>query len=269
MPRADMQKYQAIDEQQVIQASAVDPKSVTPSAPLITDFTIISSETPQPTRQNFISRVYIILWFQLLVTSTFIGLCNQNKSVQKFMVSQAGISIMWLSMICILIMSCCLMCLSSSIRKCPGSGMYLTLFTGCMSYIMGYIGIAYKLTTLLLAGLSTLGIFSGLTLYAVQTKYDYTEMGGYLISCLLGFILFGFMATFIHSSTISIIYSSAGSMLFSFYIVYDTQLIVGGNHRKIMFHIDDYVLAAVSLYLDVINLFLYLLDLISGGSPRN
>ena len=178
-----MQKYQAIDEQQVIQASAVDPKTVTPSAPLITDFTIISSETPQPIRQNFISRVYIILWFQLLVTSTFIGLCNQNKPVQKFLVSQAGLSIMWLSMICILIMSCCLMCISSSIRKCPGSCMYLTLFTGCMSYIMGYIGIAYKLTTLLLAGLSTLGIFSGLTLYAVQTKYDYTEMGGYLIAC--------------------------------------------------------------------------------------
>ena len=115
----------------------------------------------------------------------------------------------------------------------------------------------------------SLGIFSGLTLYAVQTKYDYTEMGGYLISCLLGFVLFGFMATFIHSSKISIIYSSAGSMLFSFYIVYDTQLIVGGNHRKIMFHTDDYVLAAVSLYLDVINLFLYLLDLISGGFPRD
>ena len=76
-----MKKYQAIDGQQVIQASAVESKSVTPPAPLATDFTIISAETPQPTRQNFISRVYIILWFQLLVTSTFIGLCNQNKSV--------------------------------------------------------------------------------------------------------------------------------------------------------------------------------------------
>ena len=53
-------------------------------------------------------------------------------------------------------------------------------------------------------------------------------------------------------------------MLFSFYIVYDTQLIVGGKHRKIMFHIDDYVLAAVSLYLDVINLFLMILRLLNG-----
>ena len=41
-------------------------------------------------------------------------------------------------------------------------------------------------------------------------------------------------------------------------------LIVGGNHRSIMFHIDDYVLAAVSLYLDIINLFLMLLDLLNG-----
>ena len=50
----------------------------------------------------------------------------------------------------------------------------------------------------------------------------------------------------------------------SFYIVYDTQLIVGGEHKKIMFHTDDYVLASVSLYLDVINLFLMILRLLNG-----
>ena len=47
------------------------------------------------------------------------------------------------------------------------------------------------------------------------------------------------------------------------YIVYDTQLIVGGEH-KIMFHTDDYVLASVSLYLDVINLFLMILKFLNG-----
>ena len=38
-------------------------------------------------------------------------------------------------------------------------------------------------------------------------------------------------------------------MVFSFYIVYDTQLIVGGKHRKYQFSTDDYVIASVSFYL--------------------
>ena len=46
--------------------------------------------------------------------------------------------------------------------------------------------------------------------------------------------------------------------------VYDTQLIVGGSHRKIQFSEDDYVLASIILYLDVINLFLFILDLLPG-----
>jgi len=135
--------------------------------------------------------------------------------------------------------------------------------------MVGYAGVTYKVTTLLLAGISTLGIFSGLTLYAVQTKYDYTDMGGYLLAFLLGFIIFGLMLSFADAPTAHIVYASIGSVIFSFYIVYDTQLIIGGEHRKVMFHTDDYVLAAISLYLDVINLFIYMVDLLSGGSPNN
>jgi protein lifeguard len=48
-------------------------------------------------------------------------------------------------------------------------------------------------------------------------------------------------------------------------MVYDAQLIFGGKHRKYQFGIDDYVFASLSLYLDIINLFLIIL----GGSRRN
>jgi len=157
-------------------------------------------------------------------------------------------------------------CRHDIIKTCPGSGIYLTLFTGASTYILGYVGVVTSSETLLLAGLSTLGIFSGLSLYAVQTKYDYTDKGGYLLALLLGLVICGLFIPFTSLPILSIVYSSAGSIIFSFYIVYDTQLIVGGHHRSIMFHIDDYVLASVSLYLDIINLFLMLLDLLNGRS---
>ena len=228
------------------------------------EFTIITADTPQPTRQKFITRVYSILWAQLMVTSIFIGCCNQIQALQDFMVSGLGPVFVFPCFIIMALLSCMMYCQQDLIKTCPGSGVYLTLFTGSTSYILGYIGAVNNPEILLLAGLSTVGIFSGLSLYAVQTKYDYTDKGGYLIAFLLGLIIFGIFIPFTSLPILSIMYSSIGSIIFSFYIVYDTQLIVGGNHRSIMFHIDDYVIASVSLYLDIINLFLMLLDLLNG-----
>jgi protein lifeguard len=58
-----------------------------------------------------------------------------------------------------------------------------------------------------------------------------------------------------------IIFSAGILLLFSVYIVYDTQLIVGGEHRKLSFSIDDYAFAALMLYVDIIQLFLSILEL--------
>ena len=258
--KPSLQKYNAIDNEQsgsVIQAQLI------PQNP---EFTIITGDTPQPTRQKFISRVYSILWAQLMITSIFIGCCNQIQPLQKFMISDWGSTLVFPCFILMIVLSCMVYGQHDLIKTCPGSGVYLTLFTGATTYILGYVGISTNPETLLLAGLSTLGIFSGLSLYAVQTTYDYTDKGGYLLASLLGLIILGIFIPFTGLPILSIVYSSAGSIIFSFYIVYDTQLIVGGNHRNIMFNIDDYVLAAVSLYLDIINLFLMLLDLLNGRS---
>ena len=51
--------------------------------------------------------------------------------------------------------------------------------------------------------------------------------------------------------------------LFSCYIVWDVQMIVGGKHQRAnQFGPDDYIIAAIALYLDIVNLFLYLLELL-------
>lgn len=50
-----------------------------------------------------------------------------------------------------------------------------------------------------------------------------------------------------------------------FYLVYDTQLIIGGQHKRMQFDMDDYVLAALSIYLDIINLFILILRLLNDS----
>lgn len=61
--------------------------------------------------------------------------------------------------------------------------------------------------------------------------------------------------------TMRLIYAALGALLFSFYIVFDTQLIVGGKHKH-GFSIDDYAMAAICIYIDIIQLFLFILQLL-------
>ena len=60
------------------------------------------------------------------------------------------------------------------------------------------------------------------------------------------------------------IYASIGALIFCCYLVFDTQLMLGGKH-KYSISPEEYIMAALNLYLDIINLFLYILMLVGGG----
>ena len=60
-----------------------------------------------------------------------------------------------------------------------------------------------------------------------------------------------------------LIYCLLGVILFSFYLIFDTQLILGGEGKYASIGNDDYILAAMILYLDIINIFIYILQLLT------
>jgi FtsH-binding integral membrane protein len=62
------------------------------------------------------------------------------------------------------------------------------------------------------------------------------------------------------------IYSVLGASLFSFYLAYHTKLTVGGKHTKYQMNEKDYIFGAMSLYDDIINMFIYILRLIGEDS---
>jgi len=61
-------------------------------------------------------------------------------------------------------------------------------------------------------------------------------------------------------------YAAAGALIFMVYIVYDTQLMMGGKH-KYAIDPEEYVFAALNLYLDIVNLFMYILSIV--GIAKN
>ena len=60
-----------------------------------------------------------------------------------------------------------------------------------------------------------------------------------------------------------IAYGSIGALIFSLYIVFDTQLMMGGKHKYAL-DPEEYIFAALNLYLDIINLFLYILMIVGA-----
>jgi FtsH-binding integral membrane protein len=144
-------------------------------------------------------------------------------------------------------------------KSYPMNLFFLTGFTGLEAYSVSVIVSFFDTRIVLQAVLLTAGIFVGLTLFACQTKYDFTSWMPYLFGGLWALILFGFVAAFFPwSSTSELIYGGLAALIFSGYILVDTQLIM--RH----YHVEEEIAAAISLYLDVINLFLAILRILNS-----
>lgn len=119
------------------------------------------------------------------------------------------------------------------------------------------------LQVLLAVGITAL-VCLALTLFATQTKYDFTMCGGVLVVAMVIFLVFGIAAIFIKGKIITLVYASIGALLFSIYLIYDTQLMMGGEH-KYSISPEEYIFAALNLYLDIVNIFMYILTIIGAS----
>ncbi|KAF1395744.1 Protein lifeguard 1, partial [Spheniscus magellanicus] len=97
-------------------------------------------------------------------------------------------------------------------------------------------------------------------IFSLQTKYDFTSCRGVLIICLAVLIVFSILCIFIRNRIMDIIYASLGALLSSCFLAVDTQMILG--NKQLALSPEEYVFAALNLYTDIINIFLYILAII-------
>lgn len=96
----------------------------------------------------------------------------------------------------------------------------LALFTLFESFSVGIITSFYDTKIVLEALAITSFVFLGLTLFAMQTKYDLTSLSGVLYAGLLGFLGVGLVRLFLPaSSTFELVYAGFGTLLFSGYVL--------------------------------------------------
>ena len=215
-------------------------------------------------RHAFIRKVYLILLAQLSVTFGFATLALLEPSVKAFLAENTVLVLVLglLGFPIIIALFCC-----GLARVTPWNYLLLGVFTLSVSLMVGTIVGAYTVDSVLIALGITLLAFAILTLYACQTKTDFTVCGGVLLVALSIFfvagIIFMFFPSFANAKLTQIIYGSIGALIFSVYIIYDTQLIMGGH--KYQLGPEDYIFGAMALYLDIINLFLNILRVVGAA----
>jgi len=213
------------------------------------------SEATIDIRMAFVRKVYSILTVQLLATAALSSVSFFSVSYKDWI--QSNQWAMWVS----LFGAIGFMLLTYWKRKSyPTNLLFLGGFTALEAYSISVIVSFYQSRIVLQAVLLTAGIFIALTLFACQTKYDFTSWMPYLFGALWGLILFGFMAMFFPGNTwVELAYSGIAALIFSGYILVDTQMIM--RHM----HVEEEIAAAISLYLDIINLFLAILRILNSS----
>lgn len=104
--------------------------------------------------------------------------------------------------------------------------------------------------------------FGGLSVFAMNTKRDFSAMGKMLFIALIVVVVASLMNIFFHSPILQLAIASISSILFSAFILYDTQNIIRGAY-------ETPIEGAIALYLDFLNLFVSLLQILGIFGSRD
>jgi len=113
---------------------------------------------------------------------------------------------------------------------------------------------------------ATAGAFAGLSLYGYTTKKDLSGFGSFLIMGVIGLIIASLVNLFLQSSAMSFVISAIGVLVFAGLTAYDTQRLKNdyARLRGTEFMGKAVIMGALSLYLDFINMFMFLLQFLGN-----
>lgn len=116
------------------------------------------------------------------------------------------------------------------------------------------LGLANGHEIIAMAGLGTIAVTAGCSMYAMTTKRDFSGIGGFLFGSLIALIVISLANIFFQLPLLSLLISIVAVVLFSAFMVFDVQRVVSGGET-------NYVMAATSIYLNIYNIFSSLLNI--------
>ena len=203
----------------------------------------------------FISSVYRWMFAGLLVTAIASLWVAMSEPMQQLVLVEFGLVIF----------------LSARITKMSAgtaAGAFLA-FSMINGFTLSWIFFAYSAATITQAFVTAAGMFGVMSLYGTITKRDLTSWGSFFMMGLFGIILCSLVNIFIHSSALTMTISFVGVFVFLGLTAYHTQRLRAlavsappGLQENFA------IIGALVLYLDLVNLFLFMLQIFGGGNRR-
>ena len=141
------------------------------------------------------------------------------------------------------------------------------VFAALMGIWITPIFLVYNIGSIVYTFFITAGMFGAMSVYGFCTKTDLSRVGSYLVMALIGIIIASIVNIFLKSSSLEWIISIAGVLIFTGLTAWDTQAV----KRMAAYNVDPAstdklaTMGALNLYLDFINLFLFLLRFLGGS----
>ncbi|XP_070771313.1 protein lifeguard 3-like [Enoplosus armatus] len=218
-------------------------------------------------RHAFIRKVYLILAAQLAVTFSVVAVFTFVDPVRLFVIRYPGIY--WASFVVYFLVYCILICCKEPRRRFPWNLVLLGVFTLALSYMAGTISSYYETKAVFIAMGITAVVCIAVTIFCFQTKVDFTSCGGLLCIAAVLLMIIGIVTavvlSFQYVPWLHMLYAAIGAIVYTLFLVYNTQLLIG--NREFAISPEEYIYGALSLYIDIVHIFLFILQ-VSGAATE-
>lgn len=222
------------------------------------------SAAVQTQTNSIMKRVYVRMFIGLLISAfTALGISTSPTALAFFFGNQI---VFWGMLIAMLVMA---FVIPMRLMKMQSGTVLLLfcIFSALMGAWLAPIFIVYNVGTIVYTFFITAGTFGAMSVYGYFTKSNLDKMGSYLMMALFGLIILIVVNIFLANSTIEWIVSIVGLLIFIGLTAYDTQQVkrLAAANPEPQLADKLATMGAMNLYLDFINLFLFLLRIFGAG----
>ncbi|VDM92054.1 unnamed protein product [Onchocerca ochengi] len=204
-------------------------------------------------RLGFLRKIFGILSVQLLITAIICTALYATEEIRLFLQEQ-----LWIVLMSVICSFALLFAMFIHARSVPLNYILLVSWTVMQSItIVSFFDVKVVIEAVALTALTVISLF----IYtASQSKRDFQKHWAIVFSISMIFVAASFMHLFIQSAPVDFFMATFGAVLFSIYLVFDIDRIMHYSSPE------DYIEACVSLYLDIINLFLRILQILNEAN---
>lgn len=211
-------------------------------------------------------RSYMLSIYNYMASAVLLtGIVAVATAASGFAAAMVGSPLMWVVMLAPLGF---VMAMSFGLNKMSQSTLNVLFwaYAAVMGLSLSTIFLVFTGESIAVTFFATAGAFAGLSLFGYTTKKDLSGFGSFLIMGVIGLIIASIVNLFLQSGPMSFVISGLGVLIFAGLTAYDTQRLKRQYHelRGTEFMGKAVIMGALSLYLDFINMFMFLLQFLGN-----